>query len=253
MTDLHTHILPAVDDGADSIETALHILRKQKECGIERVALTPHFYPTHEELDAFLDRRQQAYNTLLTYWDSNTMPQMCLGAEVRYTPALLQLDLHRLTIGEGRYLLLELPDAGVAVYVEQVVEEILEQGVIPVLAHVERCLPFRDEPIRLQKIIQMGGLAQISSRALINKGDRFAVACLRNGLAQLVSSDIHKISEREYFFDAVASEKNLELIKYAENFAKAIWENAFVPAFSIKPIRRGLFGYCRMQDSHRDT
>ena len=110
-TDLHTHILPGVDDGAKDLEKALEMLRMQKACGVERVALTPHFYPLREEFQSFLDKRQQAYEGLLPNWDAESMPDLRLGAEVHYSPALAELDLRRLTIGQSDYLLLELVSA----------------------------------------------------------------------------------------------------------------------------------------------
>ena len=57
MTDLHTHILPGMDDGARSAEESIHLLRLEWEQGVRRVALTPHFYPQREGLEEFLHRR----------------------------------------------------------------------------------------------------------------------------------------------------------------------------------------------------
>ena len=59
-TDIHTHILPSVDDGAQSMEDALELLRLQKNSGVERVMLTPHFYPQHDTPERFLKRRAEA-------------------------------------------------------------------------------------------------------------------------------------------------------------------------------------------------
>jgi len=54
LTDLHTHILPGIDDGAKCVEDSLEMLCRQKESGVERVALTPHFYPLREELQDYI-------------------------------------------------------------------------------------------------------------------------------------------------------------------------------------------------------
>lgn len=243
LTDLHAHILPNVDDGAESLESAVEMLRVLKANGVDRVALTPHFYPMREDLPKFLARREKAYQMLLAVWDDQTMPQMQLGAEVRYTPKLVELDLRKLTIGGGGYLLLELPDVGLSSLAEQVIAVMLQQGITPVLAHVERCQSFRKDPSLLFRLIQEGAVAQISIEALVEKTDRFSVACLQNGLAQIISTDIHNLKDRFYFYDRTAVKKYGELICWTEAFARSVWDNKPLPSFSIRPIKKGLFGY----------
>ena len=65
MIDLHTHILPRMDDGAKTVEEALQMLRAEAEQGVEAVALTPHYYRTKEQPTAFLTRRREAMDQLL--------------------------------------------------------------------------------------------------------------------------------------------------------------------------------------------
>ena len=242
LTDLHTHILPCMDDGAEDLDMALAMLRQQKKRGVERVALTSHFHPLREALDAFLQRRQQAFSTLLSRWDGKTMPSLRLGAEVRYTPELAQMDLRQLTIGQSDYLLLELPDAAVPAHVEQVAEGMLLQGVTPILAHVERCAYFRTEPYRLERLAQMGALAQVSCKAIKNPKDKgFAAACLQKGLAHVIASDAHNMG----FKGPVLGSAQLDgdLICRAEEFARAVWENDRLPAYTIHSVKKGLLGY----------
>ena len=58
MTDLHTHILPGIDDGAPDMETALHMLEAEDKQGVNTVALTPHFYRSREHIADFLAEKQ---------------------------------------------------------------------------------------------------------------------------------------------------------------------------------------------------
>lgn len=243
-TDIHTHILPAFDDGAKDLETAWELLRVQKKSGVNRVALTPHFYPMHEALDVFVARRQQAYNALMSGYDAETMPQLLLGAEVKYTPQLTTMDLHQLTIGNGDYLLLELSDIHVPAHIKPVVETMQEQGITPVLAHIERCTYFRAEPFRLEKLIQMGTLAQIDAASLRNRQTKaFATACFRNGLAHILASDAHNLTDRAPCLAELATARNAELLRWVERFAESVWENTPPPAFGIHPLKKKLFGY----------
>lgn len=244
LTDLHTHILPGIDDGAKDLEASLKILRKQKECGVERVALTPHFYPMRQELQEFLDRRQLAYEELMRSWDAETMPQLRLSAEVHYSPALAELDLRSLTIGESRYLLLELSDTVYPTHIETILEHIQQQGLIPILAHVERCDYFLERPDRLVRLVKQGALSQVSATAMVEKKEqKFVQTCLKKNVAQIIASDIHDLWEEKYLIGNVASKMDAEIITHAEQFAKAVWDNVLPPAYTAEPIKRTLFGY----------
>lgn len=239
-TDLHSHILPAVDDGAIDMEMAAEMLRLQKYKGVDRLALTPHYYALREPLENFLDRRQQAYDVLLSCWDGATMPQIKLGAEVRCTPKLTEMELHSLTIGGSNYLLLELPDQGVAPFLDQVIDSILSQNIIPVIAHVERCVWLRNQPEQLYKLVQMGTLAQITISSLMGRRDGFAKVCLKKGLAHIISSDAHRPGDCIDFLSSGISSEN---VFWTESFSRAIWDNTPLPAFSVATVNKGLFGY----------
>lgn len=244
-TDIHTHILPSVDDGAQSVEAALELLRLQKNSGVERVILTPHFYPQTEDLADFLARRAQAYATLMGQWEEATMPRLQLGAEVHYSPALVEMDLSQLTLGGGNYLLLELPDYEVPAYVEQVVARILQKGITPILAHVERCTYFRSQPEMLLRLVRIGALGQISARALLDKKSRsFGESCIKNGLGHFVASDLHCKTGKDLCPGKLAEGKYEELMAWTESFAQAVWNNTLVPSFAVSPVKKRIFGYC---------
>ena len=246
MTDLHTHILPAFDDGAQDVDTALQMLREAKECGVERLALTPHFYPMQEDLTSFVQRRRRAYESLLSQWEPNTMPQLKLGAEVRYAADLVQMDLRQLTLTDSDYMLLELPGDSLPAHIKQVVQAIVDRGITPILAHVERCAYFRSSPESLLELIHLGALAQVSANSLGSKADRgFSMACLKKGLAHVIASDVHGVQERRAYSDRRTGGLCSETVVRAEEFARAIWNNECPPAFSIAPVKRDLFQHFR--------
>lgn len=244
LTDLHTHILPGVDDGAEDLDKATQMLLAQKASGVERVALTPHFYPLEEELEVFLENRRKAFEQLLSNWDAATMPQLRLGAEVHYSPCLTDMDLRSLTLDKTDYLLLELSDTVQPALIEPVLRRILDRGITPVLAHVERCIYFADQPKRLERLIEMGALAQISLRMLPTKRMRkFAEICLQKNVAQIVASDIHALGEGKTALGELIEDFDIETVKQAEAFARAVWDNTRLPEFEPMLIRKKLFGY----------
>ena len=244
LTDLHTHILPGIDDGAANLEQALQLLCLQKSKGVERVALTPHFYPLREDLEHFLMRRQRAYELLQNHWDADTMPQLQLGAEAHYSPKLVELDLHRLAIGQGKYLLLELSDMTYPTHIYRVLEMMLEQGIRPVLAHVERCAYFREEPEHLVRLVEAGALGQLSVGAFAKKNkQKFAKICLERNAAHILASDIHMAQEERAWLNNAPKYMREEAAMRAEMFARAIWDNSELPAFKVSPVKKKLFGY----------
>lgn len=109
--DLHSHILPGMDDGCKTVGESMQVLRDSWEQGITAMFATPHYYPV-ESVDAFLTRRRNAWQKLSEHMQqsSEQMPKICLGAEVAYRPGLCyEEDLRALCLGNSRYLLLELP------------------------------------------------------------------------------------------------------------------------------------------------
>lgn len=244
LTDLHTHILPGIDDGAEDLDKALQMLRAQKNSGVERVALTPHFYPLSEELHDFQEKRRQAYELLMSHWDENSMPQLRLGAEVHFSPRLADMDLGYLTLEKTDFMLLELSDTVMPAFLEPVLQRILDQGITPILAHIERCVYFAEKPARLLHFVEMGALAQISLRVLPNKKMRkFADICLQKDVAQIIASDIHAVGDGKFALGQLLEDMEEETIARAEAFARAVWDNAPLPTFEPTPIQRKLFGY----------
>lgn len=243
-TDIHTHILPSVDDGAQSVEDALELLRLEKQKGVERVILTPHFYPQAETLTDFLARRDRSYSALMAQWEERTMPQLQRGAEVHYSPVLAELELEQLTLGAGSYLLLELPDRAFPACVEQMVVKLRSKGITPILAHVERCAYFRRQPELLMRLVQAGALGQISAKALQDKKDRrFGESCIKNGLGHFVASDLHSKTGNDLFLSEPAEGKYEELMEWTECFARAVWDGTPLPSFAVRPVRRNILDY----------
>ncbi len=109
IVDFHSHILPEVDDGSDSMGTSLSMLQAEWEQGVRRVVLTPHFYCEEESVASFLQRRNRAFAALQARTNGKSFPELCLGAEVAMSSALCHMDLKPLCIVGTNVLLLELP------------------------------------------------------------------------------------------------------------------------------------------------
>ena len=243
MIDLHCHILPGIDDGAEDIIEAKAMLAMQQTSGVESLCLTPHFYPEDKSIETFLTERNRALEALCATLASEEKAHIRLGAEVRYCEQLLSLDLRSLTLGQSDYLLLELPGRRYPAYAVQIMEELLGMGITPVLAHVERYAYFREEPELLKRLIDLGTLAQVSVQALFDKRDKnFSVACIQHGLAQIVASDAHNITTRKPCMEFLRKLPQ-ELQQLHDAFTIAVWENELPPYIRATPVKATFFGY----------
>ena len=243
MIDFHTHILPGVDDGAGNEEESLALLRLQRSSGVDRICLTPHFYPGRQTLEEFLEKRDEAWNRLRRCTEGESFPAFRLGAEVHYSPDILQMDLRRLTLGDTDYLLLELPHGRYPAYIVQVIQKLMEGGLTPILAHVERFPYFRKDPSLLKRLIDLGALGQVSADVLNLRMDKgFAKACLSCGLAHIVGSDAHNTTDRRPCMEAVRCLPE-HLQKEIKIFGEAVWDNEMPPFVHTSVPKKNLFGH----------
>lgn len=198
MTDLHTHILPGMDDGAKTVEDALALLRLQQKQGVDIVALTPHFDRQNEEISEFLTRRESAWAQLSNQTAGQNLPKMILGAEVCWMPEIAQWpDLEKLCYQGTRILLVELPFRP---WNDETFHQLYSlencRGLLPMIAHVDRYLPFQNKA-HLEQLLEMGYPIQVSADALFFAPSRKrALDFLQNNDAVLIS-DCHNLTKRK--------------------------------------------------------
>lgn len=205
MTDLHTHILPGVDDGAKSVDESLQMLRMERRQGINTVVLTPHFYRDRETPERFLMRRQAAVQVLkdavmnLPETSQGELPKLYLGAEVAWWPDLDEWEeLPQLCIGKTRNLLLELPFSPWNDRMFNLLYDLMgKTGITPVIAHLDRYLKFQ-RPEHIREVLDLGVPVQVSGDVLLNTFRRgAAMKLLRNYDAHFIASDCHGVEHRK--------------------------------------------------------
>ena len=145
MIDIHTHILPGMDDGSGSLEESLAMAKESARQGVRLLAATPHFYATQEDPERFLQRREKSLALLESAWQEG-FPTLLVGAEVRYFDGISRVEeVSWLTLDHTRILLLEMPFTS---WSGRMVDEVLElqrsRGLQVLLAHVERYLKDQD-------------------------------------------------------------------------------------------------------------
>lgn len=198
MRDLHTHILPGMDDGAPDAAAALAMLRMEAGQGVTGAALTPHFHRRRETPERFLARRADAWRRLEAALGEEALPALVPGAEVAWAPNLDRWDeLEALCLGRSRYLLLELPASPWdSALLDQLYSLAGRGTVTPVLAHLERYLGSQ-RPDHIREVLGLGVPVQLSASCLLRPlAWRRAAGLLRTGGCFLLASDCHDTSRR---------------------------------------------------------
>lgn len=203
MIDIHSHILPGLDDGAKTIEDTLEIVRQLHEAGFKTLIATPHVlegtnFLHPEEILTATERVRQAVT------EAGIPVEILPGAENYIFPDLAKW-VHAgklLTLGNaGKYILIELPMLAIPHYTDQVFFELQVLGITPVLAHPERNKGLFDEPERLIEWVKKGILFQLDLRSLSGRygpqPKQLAERMLGSDLVHFVGSDAHRVSRSE--------------------------------------------------------
>ena len=198
--DFHSHILPGIDDGSQSVEESLALLRKEAEQGITHVVATPHFYPQHDTPERFLQRRAEAEAALREEMEKQPgLPKLSVGAEVYFFNGISNSEaISGLTIDQNRCILVEMPVGNWSDKMYQELEELhTRQGLLPVVAHVDRYLGrFRTHGIP-EKLAQLPVLVQANAEFFLNKATSAkALRLLKKDQIQLLGSDCHNLTSR---------------------------------------------------------
>ena len=199
MIDIHSHCLPSVDDGADSVETSLEMLENAKMLGADIVVATPHFSLQKLDICSFLERRKSAYNEVLQIISQSPekYPRLLCGAEVYLNCDLSELDgLKSLCYDNTSYLLLELSSSVKCSVISEWIYNITINGIKPVIAHIDRFEKYKELMAELNGI---DVVYQINASRFIGMFSRRSVKSILCGAEKfVVSSDMHNLTTRTF-------------------------------------------------------
>lgn len=194
MIDLHTHILPGLDDGPVTEDGAVAMARAGVAAGTRAMATTSHVNHGFGLSPGRIAAARAALSERLER--EGVALELLQGGEIApdRLPALSEDDLQALTLGGGRYLLLECPFSP-AVGLDLMVADLQRRGYDVLLAHPERSPTFMRSPDRLAELVERGALAQVTAGSLTGGfGEtvrRAAHAMLARGLVHVIASDAH--------------------------------------------------------------
>jgi protein-tyrosine phosphatase len=201
MIDLHSHILPGIDDGSRNLEMSLEMARMAVDDGITTMACTPHIYPGLYMNDtAGIIAAREALQRAL---DDKGIPlKLTIGADVHLVPGLLQglRDGIVPCLHQTRYLLLEPSHHVAPPRFQDSVFQLVAEGYVPVITHPERLTWVEDSYSVFADLVRQGAWMQVTAGALTGVfgarakywGERF----LGDGLTHIIATDAHSSGRR---------------------------------------------------------
>ena len=201
MIDIHSHILPGLDDGAQDMEEALAMARMAQDDGVECIVATPHSleYPPNYRRQDICQLVEQVSREISA---QGLRLSLAPGIEAHISPDMLrELEEERIfTLNGSRYMLVELPLLSYPHYTEEILFQLQIKRITPIIAHPERNCVIQEQPSTLYRLISRGMLAQVTAASLVGVFGRrvkeIAIAFLQHNLAHIIASDAHTLKSR---------------------------------------------------------
>ena len=226
MLDIHSHILPAVDDGAKTTEESLQILTEMYRQGITDVIATPHFYPLEDNLEDYLSITRKAFSLLKEKTENKKVPNIFLGCEILYYSGISKAsELKHFTLNGSCFLLLELtPD----LINDNLFDELLylkeERNIVPIIAHIERYKTAKKYRKFIEFVKKNGIPSQVNATSFFRKDYLKTLDKLfSENVVTFIGTDSHSVDRRPPFMD-IALEKIAQ--KYGNETKEKLIENA---------------------------
>ncbi|WP_240377994.1 tyrosine-protein phosphatase [Bacillus piscicola] len=251
MIDIHTHILPGIDDGPETEEEAVKLAEAAAANGIRTVIATPH----HRN-GAFTNPGGAV--TALAHSFNKTLEQLGVplhvlaGQEIRIHGEFLE-ELRTgdaIGLNESRYVFVEFSSVEVPAYARHLFYDVQMEGYVPIIVHPERNKTFVERPDELYRFVKNGALTQITSHCLTGraskKTNQFAKRLLEHHLTHFIASDAHNTRARSFnlreAYAALTDEFGASYTNLFQTNATRLVENKPVVAEPPERIRKKFLG-----------
>lgn len=197
MIDMHSHILPNIDDGARSVEETFHLIKEAEEAGFKAIVSTSHYMLGQYETIAS-DREIWIQAICEKLQEQNKDLKVYLGNEIYLTKDIIKLieEKKASTINRTQYILFEMPLTVEPFNLYDVIYEIMQYNYTPILAHPERYTFVQQKPELIYELIQKGVLMQANYASIIGYYGKSAQILiknfLQNNMIHFLGSDVHR-------------------------------------------------------------
>lgn len=233
MIDIHSHILPAVDDGSKNTAESLLMLEAAIYAGINTIVATPHYNYKYANNKSKILAEVEKLNKIVK--TNNLNINILPGQEIRIYGELLE-DYEAgelLTIADnGMYMLVELPFKQVPYFTDNLLYNIELYGIKPIIAHPERNSEFLENPNKLYNLVAKGALTQLTTSSLIGffgkKIQKFCNQLIKANLVHTIATDAHNVSNRSFnmseAYEEISKKYGKDYVSYFKENAKLIIE-----------------------------
>lgn len=251
MIDFHSHIVYSVDDGSETIENSIDILKKAEKAGFKSIILTPHYMENYYEYS--VEQIKEKIKKLKEKCIKENININLFQANEIYInnniPDLLQKKVVS-SINNSRYVLMELPMNNEPINLLEVIYSLIENKKVPIIAHPERYSYVQENPNKLLELIENGVLFQASYGSILGQYgkeiQKTVKKLIKNNFIHFLGSDVHKtghiyenIEEINKQLRKIISEgKILELTKIN---AEKVLKDENIEIENPSEIRKGIF------------
>lgn len=225
MIDMHCHIIPGVDDGAQTKEEAKELLQMEYDSGVRTIILTPHYRKGMFEtgLETVIQRATFVKQMAM---DMQLDMEVYLGCEYHANNDMIE-DLNGnecYRLNGGRYVLVEFSSSHSYMKVRNWIYQLITSGYKPIIAHVERYPMVVDQMENLEELIRLGAKLQVSSGAILGQHGfntkLLTRKLLKKHMVHFIGSDAHDTDDRRPNLDLCAA---YVAKKMGESYAREIF------------------------------
>ena len=224
MIDMHTHLLPEIDDGSQSIQDTFDMLDEAYKAGFTEIITTSHYMEKEYEVNRV--QRQMLIDAIQSKIDEKSMSlRLHNGAEIYIMPNLVSfVDNGTVpTLAESRYVLFELPLNSNVIYTDTVIAKLVQNRYVPIIAHPERYEMVKQNPKVALKWTEEGALLQANYASIIglygDKSKKALKSLLQMNLISFLGTDCHrpgsiysKMNEIKATYKKIIGEEKFEIL-----------------------------------------
>ncbi len=224
MIDMHTHLLPEIDDGSQNIKETFDMIEEAYKAGFTQIITTSHYMEKEYEINRV--QRQMLIDAIQAKIDEKDMSiQLHNGAEIYIMPDLVKsVDNGTIpTLAESRYVLFELPLNSNVIYTDTVIAKLIQNRYVPIIAHPERYQCVKQNPKIVRDWIDSGALLQANYASIIgaygDKSKKALKALLQMDVISFLGTDCHrpnsfysKMNEIKATYKKLIGEEKFELL-----------------------------------------
>lgn len=219
--DIHSHILPNLDDGSNSIEQTINMLKVAYKEGIRTIIITPHYHEGRA-INSLANIEDTLNLVKIKAADLNQKIDIKVGCEIYYSHSTVELLRKKQlpTMAGSRYVLIEFSHLAEYQFIKNAVQSLMLEGYSPILAHIERYGSILKDIDRVEELVEMGAYIQVNAMSVIGDSGMavhgFVKKLLKHNLVHFIATDCHNDKSRA---PKLAKSVGYIAKKYGEDYA----------------------------------